>query len=254
VLEMMSTSISFYSLVAFYPNLIVRGELWRLVTWVFVPPLGSGVIGTAIMLYFTYFIGGMLETTWGRVRFTVFYCMGVLFSVAGAFAVWAITGLPAQPTSEYLNLSMFFAYAALYPDQSVMLFFIIPVKVKWLAVIDAAYFAYSILLLLLRGAFVFTLLPVLVAFNVAIMCWDDLGRLRRAVLPRRGGFRPSGGFGAPGERGYGAGSAARPYRHKCEVCGRTDAEYPHLEFRYCSRCEGYHCFCIDHINNHSHFR
>jgi hypothetical protein len=47
--------------------------------------------------------------------------------------------------------------------------------------------------------------------------------------------------------------AGMPYRHKCAVCGRTDIEYPDLEFRYCSRCNGYHCFCIDHINNHIHF-
>ena len=53
---------------------------------------------------------------------------------------------------------------------------------------------------------------------------------------------------------YQSSTGEKPYRHKCTVCGRTDVTNPELEFRYCSKCKGYYCYCMDHINNHVHIQ
>ena len=138
---------------------------------------------------------------------------------------------------------MFFAYATLFPDQQVLLFFFTPIKMKYLALIDAAYFLLAVLTL----PFPANLLPVVAVLNYFIFFGGTLVNL----IPRKPSqstvnFRKASRKIRQEER-------ERLYHHKCAVCGRTDAEYPNLEFRYCSRCAGYHCFCIDHINNHIHF-
>ena len=116
-------------------------------------------------------------------------------------------------------------------------------QIKYLAYIDGAYF----LLGVITGSFPANLLPVVAVLNFLIFCGGDL--IRRA--PRR----PSGNtvnFRRE-SRKIRREQQNRLYTHKCAVCGRTDTEFPELEFRYCSRCQGYHCFCQDHINNHIHF-
>ena len=142
---------------------------------------------------------------------------------------------------------MFLAFATLYPETQVLLFFVIPIKVKWLALLDALYFV----LIFLRYPFPMNLLPIIALVNYYIFCGSELIRLLQPLKYRvqrnMKSSRPSSGQTKK--------SGPRlPYSHKCSTCGRTDAENPNLEFRYCSRCAGYHCFCEDHINNHVHFK
>ena len=124
--------------------------------------------------------------------------------------------------------------------------FLIPIKIKWLAVANAAYFVYEIFAL----RFPLNLLPVVATLNYLLFCGDML--FGSVHFRRPGQIRKTVNFKREAQRIRREQQSA-PYRYKCAVCGRTDADHPELEFRYCSRCAGYHCFCQDHINNHIHF-
>jgi len=238
------------ALMSFHPELVLRGELWRLVTWIFIP-LNSDLLFTVIALYFYYFVGSSLESEWGTAKFTVFYIFGIVINIIYGFVGWMAFGVAPYLVPNYLNLSMFFAFAALFPDHVVRLFFIIPIKVKWLALVNAAFFAYSIISEILVGQLVMALLPLVALLNFFVLCSEDLLAHLRPLRARSSvstiNFKRAA---KKAKREFND----KPYRHKCAVCGRTDADFPNLEFRYCSRCNGYHCFCIDHINNHIHFQ
>ena len=224
------------------PDRLLKGEIWRLVTFVFVPNIGR-LIFLVIELYFYYLIGSTLERAWGVGKFTVYYLCGMAITVVYGILASLITGRSLALTGSYLSLSMFFVYATLWPDNQVLLFFFIPVKVKWLAWFEAAVF----LLTMITGR---TLLPLVGLANYFLFCGTSLlaslkfFRMRNRSQARQ--FRRNVKRAENGQDG-------RTYTRKCAVCGRTDTDYPELEFRYCSQCVGYHCFCADHIHSHVHF-
>ncbi len=223
------------------PAQVLKGELWRLVTFVFVP--NSGGIWLVIELYFYYLIGGTLERAWGTGKFTVYYLCGMAITIVYGILAYLITGHNSAVTGRYLSFSMFFVYATLWPENRVLLFFIIPVKVKWLAWFEAAYF----LFIMIASR---TLLPLVGVANYFLFCGDSLLASLRLMKMR------GGASAARFRRNVRKAEEARenrPYTRKCAVCGRTDADHPELEFRYCSKCVGYHCFCQDHIQSHVHF-
>ena len=237
---------------AFDPARILRGEIWRLVTWIFLP-LSNNIFFFAIALYFYYFIGSTLEREWGTSKFTVYYLFGILLNVIYGFIMWFLLGRPTlliPIVPNFLNLSMFFAFATLYPDHTVRLFFIIPIKVKWLALFNAFYFLYSIVSGIIAGQIFAALLPVAAVLNYILICGDDLLSYIKPLKVRTSSQVINFNKAAKQAK---RDLNDKPYRHKCAVCGRTDVDFPDLEFRYCSRCNGYHCFCEDHINNHIHF-
>lgn len=123
---------------ALAPDLVMQGQVWRLITYVFVPPNVS-IIFTAITLYFYYFIGISLERRWGSFKFNVYYLLGIILTAAASM----ISGYTIVGT--YLNLSLFFAFAMLYPNMEVLFFFVIPMKIKYLAYLDAAFYAYTLI-------------------------------------------------------------------------------------------------------------
>ena len=229
---------------------LLRGELWRLVTFVFVPQ-HSQPFWLIISLYFDYWIGSTLEREWGTARFNLYYLSGTVLTVIGAVLASLITGqyglLVAGTT--YVNLSMFLAFAVLFPDTQVLLFFILPVKMKWLAWVDAALFALGIVTSLAAGNWAGVILPIVALLNFLVFIWPEvqrlLGRARYQSSPKVVNFRRAARQQQQQKQ--------QPYRHKCAVCGRTDADHPELQFRYCSKCAGYHCFCQDHIFTHVHF-
>ena len=229
------------SYLLFNPALILRGQVWRLVSFVFIPP-STGILAF-VALYFYYWIGSTLEHQWGTGQFTIYFFSGVILTVIYGFVIYFITGYPYSVSSTYIYLSMFFSFATLFPDMQVLLFFIIPVKMKYLALVDAAIFVYGIV----TDPFPVNLLPVVAVLNYLIFCGGEL----RALIPKKPG-RSTVNFRRESAR-IRREQADRLYTHTCAVCGRTDTEYPNLEFRYCSRCAGYHCFCSEHINNHIHF-
>jgi len=237
----------------FDPALILRGEVWRLVTWIFLPnPGANNIFFFAITLYFYYFIGSTLEQEWGTPKFTIFYLFGIVLHIIYGFVMWAVVGHHQTLIMPmFLNLSMFFAFAVLFPDHTVRLFFFIPIKIKWLALLNAALFLFTIIGHLLAGRFLHALLPLVAILNFIIICSDEtlayLRPLKARTSPQTINFKKAAKQARRNE-------AQQNYRHKCAVCGKTDTDFPDLEFRYCSRCEGYHCFCPEHINNHIHFK
>ncbi len=225
----------------FDPYLILHGQVWRLITFALYPP-STGLLAF-IAIYFYYWIGSTLEQYWGTPQFTIYFFCGLILTVLYGFLIYLITGVRMQVDAQYVYLSMFFSFAALFPDMQVLLFFLLPIKMKWLALVDAAFFLFGVL----TTPFPYNMLPVVAILNFVLFCGGDLLRL----LPKRSSantvhFRRESHRIRREQR-------EQLYHHKCAVCGRTDVSNPELEFRYCSRCAGYHCFCEEHINNHIHF-
>ena len=242
--SMMDTTGMLTSFLAFSPALIFRGQIWRLFTFALIPN-SSGIL-TLLFLYFYYYIGSTLEREWGTVKFNVYFFSGLLFTVLYGLAIYLIFGSNTYLGANYIYLSMFFAFACLYPNQIVYLFGLIPLKIKWLAWIDAVYF----LLDVVRLRFPLKLLPVVAVLNFLLFCGEDLfAPFRPSRMQQR---QKTVHFKREIDR-INAQRRAAPYRFRCEVCGRTDVTNPELDFRYCSRCVGYHCYCLDHIQSHQHF-
>ena len=244
LLSIMDPSKTLMSFFVFSPERILKGEVWRLVYFIFVQQSHS--FWELLFFYFYYWIGNVLEKEWGTPRFNIFLISGVLLTAVYGFIIYFITKQSIAVTTYFIYLSMFFSFATLFPDVQVLFMFIIPIKVKWLAYLDAAFF----LLSMLTQSFPFNLLPLVAVLNYLVFFGDDLFSSLRSNKARYN--KTTVNFNREKQKiKYEQKNAS--YTKKCAVCGRTDTDYPDLEFRYCSRCAGYHCFCQDHINNHIHF-
>ncbi len=249
LLQMFTMQNNPYALNFLYFSLdqVLKGEVWRIITYVFVPTSDS-VFGLLISLYFYYWIGSTLEREWGTAKFNLYYFSGVLLTVIGASIASLLSGFsfPIAGTS-YVNLSMFLAFACLFPNVQVLLFFIIPIKMKWLAWLDAALFAYEIITSALSGYWAGVVLPVVALLNFAVFIYPEVRYMADRAAYRR---RPQT---VQFKKAVKQAQQTKGYNHKCTVCGKTDTDYPELQFRYCSKCSGYHCFCQEHIFSHVHF-
>lgn len=157
-----------YSAITLSRSALLRGQIWRIVTFVFAPP-NSSPLFIIFALYFYYMIGTGLEARWGKVKFNLYYLVGMIAAVVACL----FTG---YATNSYLNLSLFFAYAAMYPDEEVLLFMILPVKMKYLALIDAALYTYEFIV----GSASTRVTIVLCLLNVLLFLGGDLlNTLRR---------------------------------------------------------------------------
>lgn len=233
---------------AFNLNGLLHGEIWRIVTYIFVPGYSSP-FALLIALYFYYWIGSTLEREWGTPKFTLYYLGGAALTVVGVILTSLISGnyyLTLAGTG-YVNLSMFLAFAFLFPDTQLLLFFFIPVKIKWLAWLDIAVFVIGIVQSLLAGSWLGAILPVVALLNFLVFIWPAIDafiqRRKYQHAPQTVNFK----------KAVRQQQQQKGYHHKCAVCGRTDTDYPDLQFRYCSKCVGYRCFCQDHIFSHVHF-
>ena len=154
--------ISISSQLSFDRGAIFQGQIWRILTFAFLPP-NSSLIFILFSLYFYYIIGSALEREWGAFRFNLFYLCGILCTIAAGF----ITG---SATNYFLNMSLFFAFALLYPNFEILLFFFIPLKIKYLAYLDAAYFLYLFIISGISGK-----LAIAVSLlNLLLFFWSDL--------------------------------------------------------------------------------
>lgn len=239
------------SFLTFNLNALLHGEVWRLVTFVFVPAYSSP-FALLISLYFYYWGGSTLERQWGTAKFNLYYISGALLTVLGVVLASLITGNPylTAAGTGYVNLSMFFAFAFLFPDTTVLLFFILPVKMKWLAYLDGALFAFDIIKAIGAHNWAGVVLPIVALLNFAVFIWPEVHYLKERAKYQNS--RKTVQF-RQAQQQQAKQAQQQGYRHKCAVCGRTDTDYPDLQFRYCSKCVGYHCFCQDHIFNHVHF-
>ena len=228
------------------PASVLRGELWRIVTYVLLPT--NGGIFLVISLFFYYWLGESLERLWGSTKFTVYYVSGTLLTALASLLAYLIDGTSVPIYGAvYVNTALFLAFALNYPDAMVNIYFIIPVKMKWLAALEGILYALSVVTAIAARMWGQALMPIVALLNLFVFFSPDFRR--RAETVRSHHRREAVQF----RRAVKEQQRQKGYHHKCSVCGRTDTDYPDLQFRYCSKCAGYHCFCEDHIFNHTHF-
>ncbi len=250
-------------------EIIHHFQIWRLVTWLIVPP-DSFDFWTLLMLYFYYSIGTSLERTWETYRYNVYIFSGILFTAAGAFILYGVSSLlgaqslglwmtvdgyityPTMFSTYYVNMSIFLAYAATFPDYEVLLFFILPIKVKFLGIIYGAMLVYQFIVgygtssalfyynLGIRFVITASLLNFVVFFFTS----------RKKV--RRGPIKIIRQQVVKQQLRHETKKSSGITRHKCAVCGRTDETNPELEFRFCSKCNGNYEYCQEHLFTHTH--
>ena len=228
------------------PASVLRGELWRIVTYVLLPT--NGGIFLVISLFFYYWLGESLERLWGSTKFTVYYVSGTLLTALASLLAYLIDGISVPIYGAvYVNTALFLAFALNYPDAMVNIYFIIPVKMKWLAALEGILYALSVVTAIAARMWGQALMPIVALLNLFVFFTPDFlrkaDRVKAHTRPQAVQFR----------RAVKEQQRQKGYHHKCSVCGRTDTDYPDLQFRYCSKCAGYHCFCEDHIFNHTHF-
>ena len=252
VLSIVDKTDTLYYVLCFSREAILHGQVWRLITYPLTFSTGS-ILLTAIALLCYYSLGRAMENLWGTLRFNLFYLTGVVLMDVYCM----LFGGMADVT--YLNMSLFLAYATLYPDAQFLFLYIIPVKARIFALIDLALVLYNLLVY----PFPYNLFPVVALANYFLFFGKDVlnvlpisWRANTARLFRKKPAKKTGTIPFPTAGSYQASTAkpTAPYTHRCTVCGRTDVSDPDLEFRYCSRCSGYHCYCQDHINNHTHIQ
>lgn len=241
---------NFFQYLLLSPYHIMHGQIWRIVSWILIPPSSSNIIFVLIMLSFYYYLGTALEGTWGAFRYNVYILGGMLCTVIGAFILYFISG-PNEMFSlingmsfstYYINLSIFLAFAMNYPDMEVLFMMIIPIKIKYLALLDVAYLLYD----LIRGGWGTrtVIIASLLNFIIYFLMTRNYRRISPQEIHRKQQFK----------------KAVHPQmtpggtRHKCAVCGRTEKDGEHLEFRYCSKCNGNYEYCQDHLFTHQHIK
>lgn len=238
------------------PAYILRGQVWRLVTWVLYPPSTSGVLWFAIaVLFFYYPIGTSLERTIGTFKYTLYILSGVIFTILGAFILYFLLGgnvlVGNVFSTYYISLSTFLAYAMCYPDMQVLLMFIIPVKMKWMAIFYVVIVVYEMIQYIMAGAW-YLVIPIvasLLNFIIFYFGTKDFSRYNPKEVHRRNEFRRA--MEPQGRMKSDSGSVTK---HKCAICGRTELDDPNLEFRFCSRCNGNYEYCQDHLFTHTHVK
>lgn len=215
------------------PALVPQGEWWRLFTFLLMPPPPGmfGYIFVAFAWYIFYLMGEALEAYWGAFRYNLFLFAGFALTVGAAFLTPG-----AAATNAFIAGSVFLAFAYLHPDFELSLFFILPVKIKWLALITWVLYGVSFV----RGDWSTRFQILASVGNILLFFGHDIWltiRHRKRAMSRQV------------EK---IAQKEPEYRHRCHVCGKTDVSHPQLDFRYCSKCAGDQCYCPEHIQNHAH--
>ncbi|MBO4686479.1 MAG: hypothetical protein J5628_07515 [Lachnospiraceae bacterium] len=253
----------------------LHGQVWRLFTFLVQPIENSNLFFVLISMYLYYFLGNMLEARWGSFRFNLFYFSGILFNILMCIAFYLVfyfvygVGYSVPVGLEYINLAMFFAFATEFGDVQLLVFFLIPIKVKYLGMAYAGYYIYVLVKLFIQctqsgaGLLVFWLaaIPFVVGilnFLIYFVASRKTRKIRRrtiADLRRRYAYMQGV---AAGEREGSvvntAGARKVITKHRCAVCGRTELDDDMLEFRFCSKCEGNYEYCMDHLYTHTHVK
>ncbi len=237
-----------------------HGQVWRLITILLCPSAGgsgsSGLFWFVIMAWVYYSIGSNLERIWGRFRFTLFYLSGIVMILVVTLAAYLIMGIvyPAQEvgiwlgmqvTLEYVTESLFLAFALVFPDVQFLLFFIIPVKAKWLSIFYFALDAYQIIQGIMMKSYYPVALIVVSLINIFIFFFFAKGRPGMAAHARQ--TKRKAEFKQKMHE-----SREKGPIHRCAICGRTELDAPELDFRYCSKCDGRYEYCSEHLFTHEH--
>jgi membrane associated rhomboid family serine protease len=209
---------------------VLAGEWWRLVTFILVPPSAS-IYFIVFAWYMFWFFGSALEAHWGVNRYNLFLLMGWAITVGLSFLTPT-----AIASNAFIAGSVFLAFARLAPNFEIALFFILPVKVKWLALFTWILYAYSFV----TGGLAAKLAVIAATGNFLIFfgpeMWMSVRQRKRRMA-----------YAAANKS-----ETVEGLRHRCKVCGKDSESHPHLDFRYCSTCTDDSCYCAEHIRSHEH--
>lgn len=228
------------------PYYILHGQVWRLVSWILIPP-GTPSLLTFITLYFYYSIGTTLERTWGRFRYNAYIFLGFFMTIVGAFVLYFMAGgntlllfMGEMFSTYYISMSIFLGFAMTYPDMQVLFMLFIPLKIKWLGLVEVI----LLLIELLNGTWVSRVAIICSLMNVIIFFFANrnMKRYRPKEIKRRHTY----------QQAVKKGQSNRLTKHKCAICGRTELDGEHMEFRFCSKCNGNYEYCQDHLFTHTH--
>lgn len=259
---------------------IIHGQVWRLISWLLIPPEGDNIFLIFIMLIFYYSIGTALESAWGKFQYNLYLFSGMIFTIIGSFLMLLFctlkykTGIMVQGTNGielisggavssylsvifstyYINMSIFLAYACTFPDSQVLLMFLIPIKVKWLGVVYGAYIIYDMLegmKSLGNFGFVFPFVIGSSLMNFLVFVLTS----RKYILGKRKRTRAQRAYNTQTRdfEKFKREKENNITRHKCAICGRTEKDGEDLVFRFCSKCDGNYEYCQDHLYTHIHF-
>ena len=258
VLQLAPASVNTSDFLALNPYLIMKGQIWRIFTWILIPPQKLDIL-IVITLLFYYFVGNMMERTVGSFRYNLFIFTGLILMIVAAFATFFVynnvMGLPEEQLSSYMaimsysfstyyvQMMVFLSFAICYPDMQILFMMFIPLKVKWLGIAYGVILLYNCFMAVKSNNYFLFFAILSQAINL-LLFYLSLGRLdrfkphevkRRTEFKRNVQMRPKG-----------------ITRHKCAICGRTEEDDPNLEFRFCSKCNGNYEYCQDHLFNHEH--
>ena len=238
---------------------ILRGEVWRIFTFIIQPPTGSFLF-IFFSLYLYYTIGKMLEYQWGAFKFNLYFFSGLLLHVIICILIYAVTGYNLSYGTMYLNMSLFFAFAALFPDVQFLLFFILPIKCKYLGYANGLYFLITIVAGFVvpdRSPTWFSLARFgIIAFpaNSVAALVSFLNFIIFFIAFRRNRFSPKQIKRRKAYAKKVRAASAKSTQHRCAVCGRTEKDGADLEFRFCSKCNGNYEYCQNHLFSHTHVK
>lgn len=241
-------------------GMVMRGQIWRLVTFL-MAPYGSvtsfvGILLFLIEVYLYYMIGNALEQAWGTFRSNLYIYSGILFNILAAFVIYIVCnhvyGVPVIYTIglEYIFQALFFAFAFLYPNTQLMLWMVIPIKVKYLGYLNGILLAYEVVNCFLSESIYSKITGISILVATANFFLFALWSLKakkpsREQVKRRREFKKQVRTMA---------SKSDEPRHRCAICGRTEQDNPNLEFRFCSKCDGNYEYCSDHLFTHEHVK
>lgn len=253
LLSILAQNYTLYYLLCFDRTLILRGQVWRLFTYPLTMQAGMGgglnILLVALVLFCYYSLGNVIERRWGTLKFNLFYLSGVVM-----MDIFCMFFPNCRASVSYLNMSLLLSYATMFPDATFFLYMIIPVKAWFLALVDLVLVAVGVF----TSSFPANFFPIIALANYFLFFGSDVLNLLpvKWQLKLRKLFHVKGKSSGPKVVHFHvtqqSHQAKQDYNHRCTVCGRTDVTNPELEFRYCSRCKGYYCYCQDHINNHVH--
>ena len=229
------------------PALILKGQIWRLVSWLLIPPESSNIFFVVIMLYFYYSIGNTLERTWGTFRYNVYIFSGIITSIIGSFVLYFLAGgngirLGNAFSTYYISMSIILAFAATYPNMQVLFMMIIPLKIKWLGIAYAVMLAVE--MILSSWPIRVVIICSLMNFIIFFLSTRNMRRYNPKEIHRRQAYKQA----------VHKSQVNNITKHKCAICGRTEKDGDHLEFRFCSKCNGNYEYCQDHLFTHTHVK
>lgn len=259
----------YYNFLSLNFNAIFHGQVWRLFTYLIEPygfNQGMGflvsVLFLAIEVNLIFLFGRSLEQAWGTFRYNLYFISGYLLNIFAALILYLSPIHSSYYASgfQYIYLAMFLAFATVNPDMELLLFFVLPVKVKWLAILDGIYLLVQIMQNLVKGVqcllggqasvagVYFSIMAAIVVAMLNFLIYFFTSRDYRRISPQE--YRRKQRFRKQVKQAEQRKNSGT--RHRCAICGRTELDDPNLDFRYCSKCNGNYEYCSDHLFTHQH--